>query len=56
MAVWKNIKCPGCRKPNDREDLKARNGVCIHCGFRIVGNLSTFVKNAVKVPVVVPKT
>ena len=56
MAIWKNIKCPGCGKPNDRDDLKARNGVCIHCGFKIVSNLSTFVKNDVKIPVPVSKT
>lgn len=55
MAVWKNIKCPGCGKPNDRDDLKARNGVCIYCGFRIVSNLSKFVNNDIKVPIPVPK-
>ena len=52
MAVWKNIKCPGCKKPNGREELKARKGVCIHCGFKIVSNLSIFVNNGSK-PVVV---
>ena len=56
MANWKNIKCPGCGKPNDREDLKARDGVCIHCGFGIVSNLATFVKNDIKVPIPVPRT
>ena len=56
MVIWKNIKCPGCGKPNDRDDLKARNGVCIHCGFRIVSNLLTYVNNDVKVPIPVSKT
>jgi len=49
MVVWKNIKCPGCGKPNDREYLKARKGVCIHCGFKIVSNLSIFTNNNIKV-------
>ena len=48
MVVWKNIKCPGCGKPNAREDLKARKGVCIHCGFKIVSNLSIFMNNGNK--------
>ena len=45
MVIWKNIKCPSCGKPNDREDLKARKGVCINCGFAIVSNLSTYILN-----------
>ncbi len=48
MAVWKNIKCPGCGKPNEREALKTRKGVCIYCGFKIVSNLSIFVNNGIK--------
>lgn len=45
MAVWKNIKCSSCRKPNDRNDLKLRDGKCIFCGFKIVSNLNGFVNN-----------
>lgn len=48
MAVWKNIKCPGCKKPNDREDLKQRDGRCIYCGFKITSNLNSFTKNELK--------
>jgi DNA-directed RNA polymerase subunit RPC12/RpoP len=52
MAVWKNIKCPGCGKPNERKELKARKGVCFYCGFKIVSNLSIFMNNGIK-PVVI---
>lgn len=44
MGVWKNIKCPECGKPNDRDELKQRDGKCIYCGFRIVSNLKKFVE------------
>ena len=47
MAVWKNIKCPGCKKPNDREELKLRDGKCIYCGYKIVSNLNGFAKKNV---------
>jgi DNA-directed RNA polymerase subunit RPC12/RpoP len=46
MANWKNIKCPGCDKPNDRDELKARDGECFYCGFKIVSNLNGFIKQA----------
>jgi len=45
MANWKNIKCPGCKKPNDRKELKQRNGICFFCGFKIVSNLNSFVND-----------
>ena len=44
MTVWKNIKCPKCVKPNDRDELKRRDGRCIYCGFKITSNLNSFVK------------
>lgn len=47
MAVWKNIKCPNCGKPTERDILKRRNGSCIYCGFRIASNLNHFTKNVI---------
>ncbi len=44
MSVWKNIKCPSCNKPNDRDELKSRNGECFSCGYKIVSNLNGFTK------------
>ncbi|MBS3052049.1 MAG: hypothetical protein J4428_01600 [Candidatus Aenigmarchaeota archaeon] len=42
MSIWKNIKCPGCKKPNERNELKQRDGLCLFCGYKIVGNLNHF--------------
>lgn len=44
MAVWKNIKCPRCGKPNERTVLNKRNGCCIYCSFKITSNLNGFAK------------
>jgi len=43
--IWKNIKCSSCRKPNDRVELKIRDGRCFFCGFRMVSNLNGFLDN-----------
>ena len=48
MAVWKNIKCSNCNKPNDREELSARNGECFYCGFKMVSNINGFFKKEVE--------
>ncbi len=42
MSNWKNIKCPNCGKPNDRNELKQRKGRCIYCNYKIVSNLKLF--------------
>jgi DNA-directed RNA polymerase subunit RPC12/RpoP len=53
MVIWKNIKCPSCGKPNDRDELKARKGVCIYCGFHIVSNLMTFQGLKKEIPITI---
>ena len=42
MVTWKNIKCPRCGKPNDRDELKNRKGKCFYCNYKITGNLGSF--------------
>lgn len=42
MSIWKNIKCPVCGKPNERDVVKKRNGSCVFCGFKFASNLNSF--------------
>lgn len=37
-----NIKCPDCKKLNNMDGVKLRQGICLHCGGTIALPFSKF--------------
>jgi len=48
MRVFKNMKCPKCKKPIPYKTLKLTEGRCNHCGYLIATSILKFANNGNK--------